>query len=189
MAQSLTDFTFEGKSLVTECFIETGTFLGQTTENAAKAGGSFPFNVVKSIEVSHRLYLQALERFKNNPEVRLYHGSSRDVLAKIIEPKLKTVFYLDGHYQANEADEQDAISECPLLEELQIILSFNWATLPVIIIDDAILFTYEESKRKEFVKTARLNPEHWPSIKEIEKILGEKYRIVEHDDRLYCIPK
>jgi predicted nucleotide-binding protein (sugar kinase/HSP70/actin superfamily) len=186
MAQSLTDFTFEGKSLVTECFIETGTFLGQTTENSAKAG----FKVVKSIEVSHRLYLQALDRFKESDNsIQLYHGSSREVLFSVINSKLKTVFYLDGHYQANEADEQDNISECPLLEELQIILSFNWETLPVIIIDDAILFTYEESKRKEFVKTARLNPEHWPSIKQIEEILGEKYRIVDHDDRLYCIPK
>ena len=185
MAQSLTSFDFEGKSLVTECFIETGTFRGGTTYNALNSW----FKVVKSIEVSHRLYLEALDIFKYHPEVRLYHGSSRDVLAKIIEPKLKTVFYLDGHYQANEADEQDAISECPLLEELQIILSFNWETLPVIIIDDAILFTYEESKRKEFVKTARLNPEHWPSIKQIEEILGDKYRIVDHDDRLYCIPK
>jgi hypothetical protein len=74
-------------------FIETGTSKGDTI-----AAVSDYFSDVWSIELSSKLYQEAKERFRNNPEVHLIYGSSDEMLPVIIkQTKGPRLFWLDAH--------------------------------------------------------------------------------------------
>lgn len=185
MAGSLERFDFQGRSLVRDVFIETGTYLGQTSDNASRAG----FKHVHTIEVSDRIFALAQERFAGRTDVTPHHGSSPNVLPSLCDPKLSTVFYLDGHYQGGPLDENDPlVGECPLILELDIIRAVAWETLPIIIIDDSKIFTIAAESRDDYLKNCHLDPAFWPSYQQVIDALGPAYTVYEEDDRLYCIP-
>jgi hypothetical protein len=184
MCGSLTYFEIHGKSLLTECFIETGTYHGYTTQIAIDQG----FPLAKSIEVCERNYRIAVEKFANEPRVKLFLGSSRMWLPVIIQPELHTTFFLDGHYQGGPMDEQDDVTQCPLLDELSVILSAPWKTKPFIIIDDSRMYTGAEEHTPERLAEMKFIPEQWPRLPQIENAL-HGYEIIDHDDRLFCLPK
>lgn len=89
----LVDFQFRGRSLVTDVFIETGTFRGDSLMNAVAAG----FRQLDSIECCERLYQAARRRFADYAHVSLHLGSSGGILPKITDPELATTFWLDAH--------------------------------------------------------------------------------------------
>ena len=186
MAGSLERFCFQGRSLVCAVFIETGTYLGQTTENASRAG----FEHVHTIEVSARLFALAKERFATRPDITVHYGSSPDVLPGLCDPTLSTVFYLDGHYQGGPLDESDLlVGECPLILELGVIQAVDWKMLPVIIIDDSKIFTIAPESRDAYLRSCHLDPAFWPTYRQVIDALGSAYCVYEEDDRLYCIPQ
>lgn len=80
-----------------DTFIETGTYLGNTTAEA-----SLVFNTVHTIELSPELYEAARERFKNQKNVLLHQGDSGKLLNDLI-PTLSSriFFYLDSHFSGN----------------------------------------------------------------------------------------
>ena len=105
--------------------METGTFLGDTTELMAQTG--LP---VFTFELDPRNYGYSRARFWRTRNVKLFHGDSRTGLRRLFEGALHSlsggtlVFYLDAHWN----------DDLPLAEELDII--FGRCPSAVVMIDD-----------------------------------------------------
>jgi hypothetical protein len=112
------------KKINFEAIVETGTYLGTTTEFFAASG--LP---VYSVEANPRFYAYSSLRFSlRRDRVHLYQGDSvkflRSLAADKDFPKSNPFFYLDAHGQEH----------LPLREELEIILT-HWREA-VVMIDD-----------------------------------------------------
>jgi hypothetical protein len=105
--------------------VETGTFLGATTEFMSQAG--LP---VFTIEAHPRNYGFARARFWRRRNVKLVYGDSRTGLHKLFDGALHPLsgltifFYLDAHWN----------DDLPLAEEIDII--FSHCPMAVVMIDD-----------------------------------------------------
>jgi hypothetical protein len=126
----------EIKSMMTtpcQYFVETGTFMGDTTEVARRM-----FEKVYTIEVKEDLFVKARNRFKPYPSVTCYLGDSSLLLGDICKTLDKpTCFWLDGHYSAGNTGM--GTKEVTLYEELDVIMTH--CKVPcVILIDDCRLF-------------------------------------------------
>ncbi len=133
-------------------FIETGTYFGDTTWAMRKF-----FKKLYSIELSEELFKKAEKRFEKFDNIEILHGDSSEVLSKVL-PQVKepTLFWLDGHYSGGVTAKGD--KECPILEELDAILSSNFEH--IILIDDARLFN---------------GTSDYPKLKELEKHILSRY--------------
>jgi len=182
------DMTFNGRSLVTEVFIETGTYLGQTLERLLPAK---QFQVYRSIERLQHHHDETKDRLRYWPNLYLYLGSSPYVLPEILEPERPTTFWLDAHYQGRSHDEIDPrFGECPLLPELKVILDAPWKQLPFIIIDDAMIF--QSPKREDEAPPPdilKFDFRQWPTAQRILKALRGRYDMEERNNQYYCLPK
>ena len=110
-------------------FIETGTFLGDTTAAVADL-----FEECLTVELSAELYGKACARFADAATIRCLHGDSGELIAKIV-PDLSApaLFWLDAHASGGLTTHA---SYDPLLTELEAILAQR-ETGHVILIDDA----------------------------------------------------
>jgi hypothetical protein len=105
--------------------VETGTFLGATTELMCQAGVP-----VFSIELDPRNYGFARARFWRKRNVELLLGDSRTGLRALFDGALRPLsgltifFYLDAHWNA----------DLPLAEEIDLV--FSRCPLAVVMIDD-----------------------------------------------------
>ena len=105
--------------------VETGTFLGATTELMSRTG--LP---VFTIELHPRNYGFARARFWRKRNVKLFHEDSRTALLRLFDGPLHSLssltvfFYLDAHWN----------DDLPLAEEIDII--FGRCPLAVVMIDD-----------------------------------------------------
>ena len=116
-------------------FIETGTFLGNTTGLASTI-----FNQVYSVELGTDLYDSALKRFKaeNRSNIHLFNESSPDFLNRVIrEISQPMAIFLDAHWSEGITVKGDA--NTPILEELDIIKQTR-KTDCVILVDDIRCF-------------------------------------------------
>ena len=117
-----------------EVFIETGTHYGYTVRWAA---GHFP--EVHSIELSPLFHARASASLADLRNIHLHQGSSpeilRHVLANLARPAM---LWLDAHWSMGETAGEDA--PCPLLAELEIVLSRPGGHGHTILVDDASLF-------------------------------------------------
>lgn len=139
-------------------FVETGSLRGDGIKMALRA----QFQDIRSIELSSKYAKFCRKKFKNNPQVKIYHGDSGkkllDVISDIQEP---ITFWLDGHYSGSDTALGDSYS--PIIRELEQIKSHPINT-HTIIIDDVRQFgtkyfdfvTLQEVK--EFILT--INPEY-----------------------------
>jgi len=107
------------KSLVLQCselfnvksFVETGTLYGETTRWAAKT-----FEYVHTIELSEKLYQDALEKHKKFKNIHHYLGNSLDTLPRIVNTlDNSTLFWLDAHWSGGVTAKSEV--ECPLIAE------------------------------------------------------------------------
>ena len=116
----------------TEILVETGTYLGEMVEAQLNN-----FSRIISIELSKEFYKRAKQKFRNNPKVELLQGDSGKKLNEVV-PLLNgpALFWLDGHYSGGKTAKAD--KNCPVPEELHIILRNNWSH--IILVDDARLF-------------------------------------------------
>ncbi len=134
-------------------FVETGTYLGDTTFYQSKY-----YSKLFTIELSDMLYKKATNRFKDNENIKVLNGDSGKVLNNIISELTKpTLFWLDGHYSEGFTAKGD--KECPVVEELNAILDANNYKSFVILIDDARYFNGTKS---------------YPTLEEVEQILRTK---------------
>jgi hypothetical protein len=116
-----------------EVFIETGTYLGDTT--AAMKG---LFSRLYSIELDATLHAAAVKRFERDSHVRLLQGDSGERIVEILkELKERALFWLDGHYSGGFTAK--AALETPILQELSHIFAHSIRD-HVILIDDARCF-------------------------------------------------
>jgi hypothetical protein len=168
---------------LTEVFIETGTNKGDSF--AAAVGAGYPRCL--SVEFVEALYLLARERFKDQTRVTLFRGSSPDTLPAMIDPALSTTFWLDAHHSGSDPSWQDPrYGECPLLQELKVILRTPWATPPLLCIDDAFIFKEATWRGPSHVLEPRLfTKSHWPDLAEIVALL-EGYEIWEENYILFA---
>ena len=117
-------------------FVETGTYIGDMLDAQLDS-----FTKLYSIELQPFLYYRAKNRFKNESKIHLIKGDSGIKLRALIPKLTSTVlFWLDGHYSMGITAKGD--KECPILEELDAILTLS-KLHHVILIDDARLFTGE----------------------------------------------
>src|SRR5580704_3945611 len=110
-------------------FVETGTFLGNTTAAIAHL-----FDQCFTIELSGELHARAVERFAGQPHIICVRGDSGaaigDILRRINQPAL---FWLDAHY-SGEITANAGYD--PVLRELSSIFAHSIKN-HVVLIDDA----------------------------------------------------
>jgi len=116
------------KKIPFQAIVETGTFLGTTTDYFAKSG--LP---VYTVEILPRPYGFAAQRFSGQKDrIHVYNGNSPDFLNALAKdpnvPKSKVFFYLDAHVQ------DPSYHKAPLAEEMEIIFT-KW-TDAVVLVDD-----------------------------------------------------
>lgn len=128
----------EARAMGATTFVETGTFLGDTT--IALSG---KFSRVHTIEVEPTLASLARARFAGRPSITVHEGDSAALLPDLCR-RIETpcLFYLDGHYSGGYTGKGE--KECPAIEELSAI--FTHTRQPFrIIMDDARLFGTDPS--------------------------------------------
>jgi len=156
------------KKFNAKILVETGTYLGDMVEAQRNH-----FEKIYSVELSKKLFQRAVKKFKLYPHINILNGDSGIVLNKIVpEIEVPALFWLDGHY--SEGITAKGVKECPVEEELQVILKSD---LPhIILIDDARLF----------------NGTHdYPTLVEIKQLYnksGRNYSITIKDDIIRLTP-
>jgi tetratricopeptide (TPR) repeat protein/cellulose synthase/poly-beta-1,6-N-acetylglucosamine synthase-like glycosyltransferase/serine acetyltransferase len=116
-----------------DTFIETGTYLGDTSCAASKI-----FSTVHTIELSAELHQKASDRFRNDPGIHVHHGDSGKIFPKLLgQLKGKSLFWLDGHYSEGITAKGD--ENTPVLKEIRAIKD-SLITDAVILIDDLRFF-------------------------------------------------
>ncbi len=111
--------------------VETGTYLGNTTELLARH-----FGQCTSIERDPKLAQRATDRLRKLSNIKIECGTSRDLLpAAIPEGKSPAFFWLDAHYSAGLTAGVD--DPCPLVQEVDFIVSRRVADNTIVLIDDA----------------------------------------------------
>lgn len=182
MSWKLRDFTYKGRSIVREVFVETGTYQGVSLMNALRAG----FRRLYSVEFCKANYEYCVKRFGPHPQVQILYGSSPKVLPGLLRslPSPSATFWLDAHYQGHGPEEQDAAyGQCPLMAELAVIVGHfrPLPAKPLILIDDAHMFEHRASKRFDL--------KQWPETGRIAEALRPlDLRVEKHDNILYCVP-
>ena len=158
-----------------ECFVETGTFRGGTTQWAATH-----FSTVHTIERSEGLYNDYNKRLRQLPGVTPHLGDSREVLPGVLQQigDANILFWLDGHWSGGATAGED--DECPLMGELQCLTGREG---DIILIDDARMFLS--------APPAPHQASEWPTLVDIVHALdaaqGEIYMQVV-DDVIIVVP-
>ncbi len=138
-----------------DTFIETGTYLGNTAEEASKI-----FAEIHTIELQAEFYSLAKKRFSHDSHVSVYWGDSGEYLNQLVLAiSSRIFFYLDGHYSG----EGTAMGreQTPILRELEAIAE---AKKPdsVILIDDIRFFEEREADYPSLTELTdallRINP-------------------------------
>lgn len=116
-------------------WIETGTFLGQTTHFLSRHAAR-----VYSIEPEPTLYANAVKYFKNFSNVVILNGTSESELPKLLSVISGDVnFWLDGHYSAGATFKGQR--DTPIVDELdQIAANLPRLGKVCVLIDDLRCF-------------------------------------------------
>ena len=151
-----------------ENYVETGTFLGMTTDFLARRAKTHGAQVY-SCEINERHYAIAQRTVGDRPNVRLQQGNSVDFL-RTLSPRLSkaTNFaYLDAHWQ----------DYLPLRDELSIIK--DWPSTVVLIDDFKVPFDlrfgwdkYDEEREiclEHIAGTCGNNPTYFPNYPATEE--------------------
>lgn len=170
-------------------FVESGTFLGWTTQNAASV---FPH--VYTIELSQDIYQKAYTALQKFPQVTSYLGDSAVVLPTILSRiQGKALFWLDAHYSGNHFNHQTALGKknVPILDELEAVRKAGY-TQGIILIDDVRIFD-PTIKIAPFVKAGRDAKEisGYPSLETVcKKIyqINPNYKVLIIGDILLAYP-
>lgn len=112
-------------------WVETGTFLGETTELLAEHGSH-----VTSLEPAKSLFDRASEKFKGYAKVTLLNAASEDAFPGLLAGLSGDVnFWLDGHYSAGDTFQGE--KDTPIIEELNCIERHigNFGKLAVLVDD------------------------------------------------------
>ncbi len=124
----------KSRSLPNSTWIETGTYLGDTTSKLAKIA-----NRVITIEPQPELGLFASSRLKRKKNVEVINSTSERCIEKVLEGiSGPTCFWLDGHYSGDVTFQGTEVS--PISAELSAISSYLTKNKVVVLVDDFRLF-------------------------------------------------
>lgn len=158
--------------------METGTFRGDSTLLLTRLVPR-----VWTVELDADLYVRAKERLRHVGGVTVLHGSSASVLPELLptvrEPAL---FWLDGHGGMVGIDDvPDGFGQCPLMDEIAAIDSFEFASDSVVLIDDARAF---------FGPATHQRREDWPTFMEVADALRRNVdrHVTVLDDVIIAVP-
>lgn len=113
-------------------FIETGTYKGDMIYALKN-----DFEQLITVELSEQYHQKAVEKFRNDKHINLLLGDSGILMPKIIKDiKVKTLFWLDGHFSSGNTAKGEL--DCPIFGELDAI--FSSPLKHVLLIDDARYF-------------------------------------------------
>lgn len=162
-----------------DVFVESGTFFGGTTEEAAKY-----FRQVHTIELCPNLYRKAVLRFLGRNNIHVYLGDSSKLIPEIL-PNIrgKIMFWLDGHYSEGMTAKGD--KNTPIVEELEAIKKSGIKDA-VILIDDIRCFQ-EVDDRPE-----NQSLKNYPSVAQLEKLvlaINKDYQFYVYGDTAIAYPK
>ena len=117
-------------------FIETGTYLGDSTLEASKV-----FTTVHTMEIVPDLQRQAIEKCSSANNIHFHLGDTVKLLPDIVQNLTGgCLWFLDAHQSGPETSNNGV--HVPLLHELDIILdNMNRSDEHVFIIDDVRLFS------------------------------------------------
>lgn len=163
-----------GVPIVRDVFIETGCKFGDTIEEARRH-----FRLCHSVEIDGATCQLARLRFAEAKNVAVHCGDSRVALPIIIDPTLTTTFYLDAHCEGDRAY-MATDTECPLLDEVRIIVSQPWKSRPLILVDDINMMkpVYWSDPMSNHALFKR---EDWPMVEDIATLLPG-YRYMENEE-------
>ncbi len=150
--------------------VETGTYKGEMID------ALYPyFKEIYSIELSEMYSERAQTYFRWRKKVKIIQGDSGNVIEKLIdEIKQPALFWLDGHYSADDTAKGE--KSTPILNELGYILSAE-DLRHVILVDDARAFGKAED---------------YPSLNELRNFilsLRKNVEILNKDDIIRILPK
>ncbi len=124
----------KSNSLNNATWVETGTYLGDTTSKLSKIAK----NVI-SIEPQYELSVFASIRLKRFKNVEIINATSENSISSVLERiSGPTCFWLDGHYSGDVTFLGFNIS--PISDELGTIANYLKANEVVVFIDDFRLF-------------------------------------------------
>jgi hypothetical protein len=133
-------------NFLSDTFVETGTFQGETLNIIAQSNVS----KIISLELSDVFVNSCRKRFENNPNIFIYKGNSKyDLYDKIKDIDSKITFWLDSHWSGTPDVGCDPVTICPVLEELDQIKQHSIKT-HTIMIDDIRLMNNSDNKYEGF---------------------------------------
>ena len=161
------------KTYEIEVFIETGTYLGETSRWASKY-----FKDVYTTELFKELFLAAKENLKAYPNIQLFHGNSIEKLPEILElvGNRSALIWLDAHFSGGKTS--GANEEAPLSKELEILMKQK--NLHYILIDDA----------RFILSPLSPDPSEYPSLTKLVGLVdASRYSIFTFQDVIFILPK
>jgi hypothetical protein len=171
-----------------EAFVETGTYLGASLAFARQCKY---FNEFHSIEIKDEFYEECSHMFSRDDRVKIWHGSSNDMLPKVLsEPSLQDkniLFWLDAHlpsFYDDKTSKKDDIA--PLQRELETIRRLRPRNSDIIIVDDLRLYA-EDNYQNENVKIRETENIDW-----VVELMGDKFgclKSLEDEGYLIIVPQ
>lgn len=144
-------------------FLETGTYQGDTIYRIVNSSACNPSCII-SLELSDVFFNRCTERFADNSRVKIYKGNSKYDLYDIIKNiETPITFWLDSHWSGTQDVGCDAVTVCPIIEELEQIQKHSIKT-HTIMIDDIRLMNSSTDRSSGF------------PVK-LEEILSKLYKI------------
>ncbi len=159
--QAVREDVLTRNGLADATWIETGTYLGDTTEFLSRIA-----RMVYSIEPGLKLFADAQLRFKDHRNVEIINGLSEEVFPQLL-PTLSgdVCFWLDGHY--TDETTHKGPQDTPIIDELNCIGdNISRFDNVVVMIDDVHLFNGQThiygpypsiDKLEEWAHAAKLN--------------------------------
>lgn len=140
-------------------FVETGTYHGDTVKLALEFG----YDQIHSVELNDELYTKAVEMFKDNSKVKIWHGDSAEMLTEIIKEigNEPATFWLDAHASGDLVGGKSGGT--PVVDELKAI-GESLCKEHSIFIDDRRLFGSAEwsfvTEKQAFEELMKINPKY-----------------------------
>ena len=179
--------------LVRDVLIETGTSVGDSFAFALTQ----PYKELYTIEWNAEAHHKALARFQHvldfkcpcpcgfSRTARLCHGSSPEMLPRMMDGEKDTVFFLDAHWVGGETDDYDRrYPQSVLLLELEAIARVQWKKRPLVICDDAAMRFSNFWTRLGV--NERWEKSQWPTVDDIMQLMGPQgYSLTVLNDQLW----